>query len=235
MTRTYRWARRAVWGTFAVVLTIGCNPLATIAFLTHKDTPVPAKYPLVTKEGPKKDKEEITVALFVSLRTGMSFEFAGADSTIASEMARKMPELAKENKQKVKVIPTSKVNEFKFKNPTWKDMHASAWGKALGVDYVLEIHLDKLRVYQPGSSNQLYEGRAEVSVFMYDVEEGAAEPKYYVYPYSFPKTGFLDATSIPLGTFRKDFLERLAVELGQQHIDYKPGSGIAEGGNAHGH
>ena len=31
-------------GTLAVVLTIGCNPLTTIGFLTHKDRK-PAKYP----------------------------------------------------------------------------------------------------------------------------------------------------------------------------------------------
>ena len=78
-------------------------------------------------------------------------------------------------------------------------MHASAWGKALGVDYVLEIHLDKMRLYQPGSLNQLYEGRGEVSVFMYDVDEGVAEPKSYTYAFSYPKTGCRDATSIPLG------------------------------------
>jgi hypothetical protein len=228
MTKTYRWARRAVWGTLAVVLTIGCNPLATIGFLTYKDPVQPARCPFVPKEGAKKD-DEIKVALFVSQSTGQSFDFAGAENTIASEMARKIPELAKENKQNIEVIPSSKVNQFKFKNPTWKDMHASAWGKALGVDYVLEIHLDKLSLYQPGSRNQLYEGRAEVSVFMYDVAEGVAEPKSYTHPFSFPKTGFRDATSIPLGTFKKDFLERLALELAEQHIDHKTRSGIAEG------
>ena len=158
-----------MWGTLAVVLTIGCNPLATIGFLAYKDPVQPARCPFVPKEG--GEGSEILVALFVSQSTGQSFDFAGAENTIASEMARKIPELAKENKQKVTVIPTSKVNQFKFKNPTWKDMHASAWGKALGVDYVLEIHLDKLSLYQPGSRNQLYEGRAEVSVFMYDVAE----------------------------------------------------------------
>jgi hypothetical protein len=229
MTRTYRWARRAVWGTLALVFTIGCNPIATLGFLTYKDPVKPAKYPLIPKDGPKKDKEEITVALFVSQGTGQSFEFAGAENTVGSEMGRKLTELAKENKQKVTVIPTAKVNQFKFKNPTWKDMHASAWGKALGVDYVIEIHLDKLSLYRPGSLNQLYEGRGEVSWFLYDVEAGAVEPKYDVYPFSFPKTGFRDATNTPVGTFRKDFLERLAVELSQQFIDHKTSSGIAEG------
>jgi hypothetical protein len=207
---------------------IGCNPLATIAFLTHKDTPTPAKYPLIPKDGSKKEKEEVKVALFVSQGTGLSYEFVGAENTVASELARKLEDLAKENKQKVTVLPSSKVNEFKFKNPTWKQMHASAWGKSLGVDYVLEVHLEKMRLYQQGSKDQLYEGRAEVPWYLYEVEAGAVEPKYDVYPFSYPKTGFRDATSIPVGTFRKMFLERLAVEIAQQFLDHRPSSGIAE-------
>ena len=80
-------------------------------------------------------------------------------------------------------------------------------------DYVLEIHLDKLRLYQPGSLNQLYEGRGEVSVFMYDVEDGVTEPRSYVHNYLYPKTGVRPADALPVGAFRKEFLERLAVEL----------------------
>ena len=67
----------------------------------------------------------------MSQGSGQSFEFAGAEATIASEMARVIPELAKENKQKVVVIKPANVNKFKMTHPTWKDMHASAWGKAL--------------------------------------------------------------------------------------------------------
>src|SRR5437016_87864 len=129
MTRTYRWARRAVWGTLAAVLTLGCSPLTTIAFLFHRDTPEPAKCPLVFKEGPKKDKEEVVVALFVSQGSGQSYEFADAAGVIASELHKKMPEMAKENKQKLKVILPAEVNKFKMKNPNWKVMHPSAWGK----------------------------------------------------------------------------------------------------------
>ena len=79
-----------MWGTLAVVLHDRVQPA--------RDDRVPdlqgpgrsrPQYPLVSKEGPKKDKEEIKVALFVSQGTGQSFEFAGAENTIASEMARK--------------------------------------------------------------------------------------------------------------------------------------------------
>ena len=72
---------------------------------------------------------------------------------IASELHKKMPEMAKENKQKLKVLPPPEVNKFKMKNPNWKVMHPSAWGKQLGADFVLDIHLDKMSLYQPGSQN----------------------------------------------------------------------------------
>jgi hypothetical protein len=232
MTGIYKWARRAVWGTFAVVCAMGCNPLTTLAFLTHKDTPKPAKYPICQKEGKdgKKISEdvEVKVAVFVSGGSGQSFEFAGAEAVVASELAKRMPEMAKDIKRKVAVIPPKDVNKYKMQNPNWRVQHAAVWGKALGADYVLDIHLAKMSLYQPGSQNQLYEGRAEVEVQLHDVRE-PGEPEHYVHPFAYPKTGFLDATSIPLGTFKKAFLERLAVEIAQYHIDYKADSGIAEG------
>lgn len=227
MTRTYRWARRAVWGTFAVVLALGCNPLSTIAFLTHKDTPNPAPYPLFPKDGSKK-KEEVTVAVFVSQGSGQSFELGNSENVVASELAKRLPEMAKENKQKLVVVSPTQVNKFKYSNPNWKQMHPSAWGKQLGADYVLDIHLNKMNLYKPGSLNQLYEGRAEVEVLMYNVQAGG-EPEDYIIPFEYPKGTFEDATSIPLGAFKKRFLDRLATEIAQRHIDYRPDSGIAEG------
>jgi hypothetical protein len=226
-SRKFRWARRAVWGTLAVVMTIGCNPLATFAFLTHRDTPLPAKYPLFPKDSPRSKKDEVKVAVFVDPGIGQTYEFAGAPGVVASEMAKRMPEMAKENKRNLVVISPQKVNEYKMKNPTWNKQNPIVWGKALGVDYVLDVHLTKMSLYQPGNENMLYEGRAEVEVELYDVAAGG-EPEYYVHPFSYPRTGFLDATTIPVGTFKKKFLERLAVEIAQYHLDYLPDSGIAE-------
>jgi hypothetical protein len=230
MTRTYRWARRAVWGTLAVVLTIGCNPLTTIAFLTYRDTKVPAKVPLTFKDGPKKNKDEVVVALFVSQGTGQSYDFAGAQDALATELARVLPEMAKENKQKLTVVPPAQVNKFKMKNPNWKYMHPTEWGKQLGADFVLAIHLDNMSLYQPGSQNSFFEGRADVTVDTYDVDLGTEEgPKYtYTHGFAYPKTGFRDATTKPVSAFRREFIENLAVEIARYHVDHKPSSGIAE-------
>jgi len=228
MTRTYRWARRAVWGTLAVIFTVGCNPLTTIAFLTHKEVKVPAKVPLEFGEDERKEKEEVKVALFVSQGTGQSFEFAGADSALAGEIAKVLPEMAKENKQKIVVLPPSEINRFKMKNPQWKLMHAADRGKRLGADFVVVAHLDKMSLFQPGSQNSFYEGRADVTVDTYRVDEGETEPRTYTHAFAYPKTGFRDASSKPVSAFRREFIENLAVELARYHVEHKPSSGIAE-------
>lgn len=228
-SRTGRWGRRAVWGTFAVVCCIGCNPLHTIGFLTHKDVKVPAEAPLEFKDGPKKKKEEVVVALFITQGGGQSLEFAGAEGALASEIAKKLPEMAKENKQKVNVLAQKDVNKFKMQHTNWKLMHPSERGKHLKADFVLDIQLDKMSMFQPGSLNQYYEGRADVTVDVYDVDAGPDEAKYtYVHPFAYPKTGWGDTTK-PVSAFRREFLENLAVEICRHHIDYNQGSTIAGG------
>jgi len=232
MNKTYRWARRAVWGTFVVVCTIGCNPLTTIAFLTHKDAKIPAEFPLTYKEGKNKDKEEIVVALFVSQGTGQSYEFAGADSALANEIIKRLPEMVKETKQKQKltVLSAAQVNKFKMKNPNWKLMHPVERGKQLGADFVLVIDLEKMSLFQPGSQNSFYEGRADATVDMYDVEDGPGDPKNtYSQGFAYPKTGFRDASTKPVSAFRREFIETLAIEICQRHVEHKPSSGIADG------
>jgi hypothetical protein len=230
MTRTYRWARRAAWGTLFAIFAFGCSPLTTIAFLFHRDTPNPAECPLVfDKDGPKKHKEEVVVALFVSPGSGQGYDFAGTDRALASEIAKIMPELAKENKQKLVVVTPSKVDKFKMQNPNWKLMHPIAWGKKLEADFVLDIHLDKMSLYKPDSQNMLYEGRAEVTVDTYDVDSTEREPKFnYNLLFTYPETGFQDATSIPVSHFKKAFVEHLAMKLAMKHVDHKASMGIAE-------
>ncbi|HEV3439412.1 MAG TPA: hypothetical protein VG122_18755, partial [Gemmata sp.] len=158
-----KWARRAVWFTLAAVFTLGCNPLATLSFLTQSDPVKKAEYPLVFADGPKKGKE-VVVAVFVSSAPGIGPVFAGSEGKLASDIAKKLPEMAKESKQKLVVLDPALVNKFKMNNPNWKLMHASEWGKKLNVDFVLDIHLEKMSLYQPGSLNMYYEGQADVTV-----------------------------------------------------------------------
>lgn len=231
MARTVagRWWKRGVWAALAVVGTIGCNPLSTIAFLTHRDEPVPAPYRLRPAEGEKADKEkEIKVLVLCEHATGVTFEFAGADRELAGMMAKRLPELAKENKDKLAVVPAAELDKFKMKNPDWRGMRPARIGKALGADYVLDVNVGNVNVYQPGSGRKIYEGRAEVEVEVYDTTAPAADGPlhHYTHPYLYPKSGMKVVEDVPLNRFKQEFLERLALELARKHVDYKQAATI---------
>jgi hypothetical protein len=229
MNRTGKWAKRAVWLTLAAVLSFGCSPLTTIAFLLHKDDKAPAEYPLRPKDKDAPKKETITVAILTCQQGSVGDpEFARVDQPLARELAKVLPEYSKSTKQKIEVVAPSKVDQFKANNRNWRAMRASEIGKKLGADFVLDITLSAIVVYQPGSANQIYEGRAEVNVDVYDVNDATGEPTHYVHPFLYPKAGFRDATSVPPSRFKMEYVSQLARELALKHVEHPPSTGIAE-------
>jgi hypothetical protein len=233
-----KWARRVVWAMLLAVPAIGCSPLSVIGFIFARPDKMPAEYPLTfDKDSPKKDKEEIVVALLPQLAPGTKAQFVTADRDLATKLSKALPEQFKDNKdkKKMRVISPTQVDKFKMANPQWKQMSAEEIGKKLGADFVLEIYLDKMRMYQPGSLDNIYEGHAEVSVTVYEVgyQESDYKGKYqepgrYPLTFAFPKTGVRDASTMSASEFKKMFLENLTVEIIRQHVDSRPSSGIAD-------
>src|SRR4051812_12289585 len=99
-SKAWKWTRRAVWGltlATAAVCAVGCNPLNIIAFVFDRGDKVPAKYPLTfDKDGPKKDKDEVVVALLPQVAPGTGGpQFATAANDLADKVAKQLPEMAK--------------------------------------------------------------------------------------------------------------------------------------------
>ncbi|HEY1186264.1 MAG TPA: hypothetical protein VGE74_01345, partial [Gemmata sp.] len=212
-----KWARRAVWGGVIAVLSIGCSPLNVIGFIFAPEDKVAAPYPLTfDKEGPKKDKDEVVVALLPYVAPGSGPQFATTANDLADKLARQLPVMAKENKdkRKVKVLTQTQVDKFKMANPNWKQMGAGEIGEKLGADFVLEIWLDKMRLYQPRSENSIYEGRAEVFVSIYEIKaEGGELKAKYPLSFAYPKT-IRSVESYPSeSAFKALFVENLATEI----------------------
>ena len=123
------WAKRLVWGTLALVVATGCNPLTMAAFIFNRDTKLPAEHPFQTKEEKKESKKkEITVAVFTNLSPGAVYEFAGSDRELATMFTKRLTAEAKINEEKMTVILPSDVDKFKMANQNWKGMHPTAWG-----------------------------------------------------------------------------------------------------------
>jgi hypothetical protein len=170
------------------------------------------------------------------LAPGTKADFVTADRELASKLSKLLPEAAKENKdkKKLRVISPAQLDKFKMANPQWKTMSAGEIGKKLGADFVLEIYLDKMRLYQPGSLDNIYEGRAEVTVSIYEVGSDDSDykgryPDKYPLSFAYPKTGVRDASAISASEFKKMYLESLTAEIIRHHVDSRPSSGIADG------
>jgi hypothetical protein len=217
--------------TSAAALPSGCDPLATVCMNTYQEPWRGADYPLTSDRGAKKGKE-ITVALFVSIAPGMGPDCARSEIILASDLAKVLPELAKESKQKLAVIDPVQVNKFAMKTPNFTRMHPNEWGWNLGADYVLTIHLDKMSLYevQPGTKNLVCAGKAEVIVDAFDVGAGSVEPKYhYVQRFEYPTNSAVDASAISANRFKQEFLERLAIEICGKHTRHKEVAEIGDG------
>lgn len=233
-----KWASRVVWGLLAATLAIGCNPLNLAAFMFARDEKMPAPYPLTfAKDGPKKDKEEVVVVLLPHLAPGnASREFVTADRELAERLARTLPELAKENKdkKKIRVVSPTQVDKFKMTDPHWKQMGAGEIGAKLGADFVLEIELAHMQLYRQDmpASERIYEGRAEVSVGVYEVKgDGGDLRDSYSMLFSYPRgIGMVrPAAAVSEREFRQQYVENLALEIAQKHTDHKASNSIASG------
>lgn len=229
MNALKKWSKRTVWLALLGVLAIGCNPIQTLGFLLHKDDKLPASHPLRPKEGPKKNKdEEITLLILCDRGPSVPQEFAMVHNDLASILAKRIPEVAKDNKENFKIVSAADVAKYKQGNPNWKSQHASEIGKKFGADYVIDITLSQINVYQPGSAREIYEGRSEVYVDVYDVELGKTEPKdKYVHQFLYPKTGMMAVSNLPLAQFKQQFLHQLALEIIEKHLEHRPSEGIA--------
>lgn len=233
MNRTGKWAKRAVWLTLLGVMAIGCNPLQTAAFIFHRDQKMPAEYPLRPKDGEKKDKEkELTVLILTEFSPGQAYELfaVGADKELAARMGKHLADAAKEDKQKVAVVPPAQLDRFKVQNPNWKTMRPADIGRKLGADAVLDVAVGQVNVYQPGSQNTIYQGRANVDVGVYETADPTGVAKWtYPHAFAYPKEELRSVDNLPLPRFRMEFVDNLAIELVRKHIDHKPSEGIAAG------
>jgi len=231
MNARAKWAYVAVWGTFFAVIAIGCNPITTTAFLLRDEGKIPTEMPLRPHLATNGEaKEEVKLIVLCSIPGNSPMAFAGVDRQIATLITKKFPELylANGSKERVKIVPAATVDKFQASHPESRYMNPGDLGRQLGADYVLDITLSALQIYEPGSANQVYQGRADVNVDVYDCTRRSKDKFYtYVHPFTYPQGMVRDASAIPLDRFKMEFMHKLASELVLKHIDHKPSEGIA--------
>ncbi len=190
----------------------GCNMMALPFFLIPGMDP---KHEAKCKLEPHGNAKEVRVVLMSSSGLETRSEFLRIDRELSRLIYQQMEEGFKKNKEKVTVIPVSQVEKYKDDHPNWHALSPEEIGKHFRADYVIDLEINAMTLYEPGSANTLFRGHAEISLDVVDVYKSAEGPIYKEeYTIDYPRArGPIPASEGNVQQFRQRFLGVVAREL----------------------
>jgi hypothetical protein len=215
MMRTRRRAVLVGLLLASVAFGFGCNMLSVPYFLMQPEP----KEKAALKEVAAKDKDqEVIVVVLVSGGLETRPEFFRADRDLGFRIAKRLQELCKNNEENVKVVSPAKVEEFKNEHPGWRTMDTDEIARRFAADYVINVEVEKLSMYQPGTNNLLYRGDAQLSVTLVDAANPTVPeeaPVQVIYPDE-SRGGAIPIDDEPPQKFKNDFFEKIATQVAWQ-------------------
>jgi hypothetical protein len=192
---------------------MGCNLISLPFFLFGPEPKVPPKFhELTAKE--KDRKNRVVILTLTGLETRP--ELSGADRELTSKLAKYLLENSKANDEKLAVVPPTQIDKFKSDNPNWRTLDfKDDIGKKFNADYVIVLEVRSLSLYQSGSGNQLFRGRANISVTLINCfeEEGATDKTEFVKEFPTENKGEIDIDAMTVSQFREQFIDYIAKNL----------------------
>jgi hypothetical protein len=198
-----------------VACTFGCNPLTSFFFLAP-DSKIPAQ---LRKVAADDRTQEVTVAVLTYTGLETRPEFLRVDRDLSNLVVKQLREGFKANGESVKVVPPAKVEEFKNNHPNWHTMELTEIGSRLNADYVIYLEVSHLSLYEPGSANSLYRGRADITVNLVDAINPDETPETKELNITFPTES--GGVAIPAEDkspqlFKEQFYKRIATQVAWQ-------------------
>jgi len=176
--------------------------------------PEPKKEAEIQKVASKDKKKENKVMILTYMKLDLRPEFLQADKEIAYFLERNLKELCEANKEKISIIPTKKVEDYKNNHPDWQEKDPEDIGKHFKADYVIYLEVNSLSMYESGSGGTLYRGKADITVSLVDVknpdDSRPAQPFTAVFPREMKAITPNDKSP---AEFRTMFLEYLGKRL----------------------
>src|SRR5262245_35775558 len=198
-----------------VFLVAGCNPLLFPFLVFGPEPKRPPEYHQLASK-----KKDVKVVILTYMGMDMNTDLLHADREITRLFAKELKELCDYNEEKVTVINPMKVEEYKNKNPDWQTQHSdlSEIGKHFKADYVIYLEINKLSLFQPGTSNMFYRGQANITVSLVDVknpDDFTTPPREFSYSYPSESRGGNRVVDMdtPLPKFKAEFFESLSRRL----------------------
>lgn len=201
----------------AVAASFGCNPLLMPFYLFGglTKTKVPSRFDFYDKAKAAKKKKDIKIVVLSYNGRSLSPDYLTAERTLSALFVNKLGEAFKSNKERVTVVPASEVEKFKRQHDDWRAMSFAEIGKQFGADYVIDMELANLSLFEP-NSRDMFRGHCRIPITIIDIEKDLQEPfDSEIYELDYPGGG----QSIPadLDTspekFQARFFAKIVVEL----------------------
>jgi len=208
--------RRTKWAILTALMaftTMGCGA-TTLAWMFQGDGTVQPVSPLPVKKG----KESVTVAILSNAdpALGMDPAFAGAERELATLIGRRMIEGTVKEDHPIRIVDAGKIEKIRAKaGGGWQN--PAAIGKQLGADYVIDLTLKSMSIYQPEYGREFYQGRANVQVVVYDTDKPDEVYQEYIHTEMLPQQS--TATVSP-AIHRKKLIEQLGHSIAHRHIPH---------------
>lgn len=139
------------------------------------------------------------------------------DSSVSRDLAKQVGTLLVKNVPKIELVDQREVFEWADEN-NWEEYVDI--GKAVKADMVVGLDLEEFNLYQ---GQTLYQGKANLKVVVYDVNEGQ-EP---IFERNLPQAVYPPNAAIPAGEkpeaqFRRQFVTYLARQVAHYFYDHDP-------------
>src|SRR5947209_1345545 len=222
MKMTLLTPRRRLAGLLALatVLGTGCNPLLLGEFLFPGLAP--KNQPTLMKLKPPPEKEVARVVIIASAPIDTSAEFVRVDRELTGALTKHIKNAYEANKQKINIISSRKVEQFKDDHPDWHTMELAEIGKRFGADYVIHLEIQSMSLYERGSANLMFRGRASIGVAAVDMkhQEDDAVKQQFESTYPTDARGPVAVSDTNLIEFKTKFIESIAQRLTMYFVEH---------------
>lgn len=199
--------------------TSGCNYIVLLGYLIGGPPSIEPDFDSMT--GESLTDKEVIVAVVCYAPKEVLYDYSRVDRDIAKYVSYQM------TAKKIKVLNPDLVQKWLDENSNWDE--PSEIGEALGATHVVYIDITKYTLYEE-NSHELYRGRSEVDVTVYEIDEdGEGEPIYSTELLSrFPLAAAQDSSEISRPGFQARYHQRLSFEVGRLFYEHYNGDDIPD-------
>lgn len=198
----------------------GCNLMVLAGYLIGGPPSIEPNFETVT--GQSFTDKDVKVAVVCYAPKEVKWDFEDIDRDLGKFVTFRLAQ------HKVEVVNPDRVQAWLDQNADWDKPEEI--GEAFDVKYVVYIDLTQYSLFEE-NSHQLWRGRAEAIVSVYEMGEDAAGERIYSkelisrYPLHRP----LSMSEETYWSFKKKYLSRLSEEIGRLFYEHYNGDDFIDG------